>query len=72
MGTPFDYFGKEAWITSEDSLVKVGKLTREQVNNRKLLRRTMQQAGFRAIPSEWWHFNAYSRPRAQELYPIIK
>lgn len=72
MGTPFDYFGKEAWITSEDSLVRAGKLTREQVSNRRLLRSVMQKAGFRAIPSEWWHFNAYSRPKAQELFPIIK
>ncbi len=72
MGTPFDFFGKEAWITAEDSLIRIGKLTKEQVANRKLLRHAMQKASFRAIPSEWWHFNAYSRGKAQELYKIIK
>lgn len=25
--------------------------------NRLLLRKVMKEAGFRALPSEWWHFN---------------
>lgn len=72
MGTPFDYFGKEAWTTNEDSLIRIGKLSPTQVKNRLLLRRAMRKAGFNAIPSEWWHFNAYSRSKAQEIYTIIK
>lgn len=72
MGTPFDYFGKEAWTTNEDSLVRIQKLTKEQVENRLLLRKAMRKAGFSSIPSEWWHFNAYSRSKAQQIYTIIK
>lgn len=49
MGTPFDYFGKEAyWSYTQHS---------EEVNkNRKLLRQQMQAAGFSTIRTEWWHF----------------
>jgi len=49
MGTPFDYFGKEAyWSYTQHS---------EEVNkNRKLLREQLQAAGFSTIRTEWWHF----------------
>lgn len=71
MGTPFDFFGKEAHTTDEDALLVSGKITRIELENRRLLRRIMRQAGFRAIPYEWWHFNACSRSEAIRKYPLI-
>lgn len=71
MGTPVDYFGKEAHITHEEQLVKSGKITVQERNNRLLLRQVMKKAGFRPLPSEWWHFNRYSRQTAREKYQVI-
>jgi zinc D-Ala-D-Ala dipeptidase len=50
MGTPFDFFGKEAAHAYKD-------LTNIQLSNRKLLKRIMQSSNFNAIKSEWWHYN---------------
>jgi D-alanyl-D-alanine dipeptidase len=72
MGTPFDYFGKIAGIKHEDSLLMTGLLTQEQINNRRLLRNVMRQAGFYAIEGEWWHFNACSLSEAKDKYVLIK
>jgi D-alanyl-D-alanine dipeptidase len=72
MGTGYDYFGELAYPTKEDELLASGVLTREQVANRELLRAVMSSAGFTGINSEWWHFNAYSRKRAAELFDIVE
>lgn len=72
MGTPVDFFGAEAHTTHEDALVKEDRISREAYENRRLLRRIMQGAGFRTIPYEWWHFNACSRPFARAHYPVIE
>jgi zinc D-Ala-D-Ala dipeptidase len=50
MGTPFDFFGKEA------AHAYMG-LSNSQLENRKLLKRIMQSSNFNAIKSEWWHYN---------------
>lgn len=71
MGTPVDYLGKEAHITEEVQLVKNGKISEQERENRLLLRRIMKDAGFRSLPSEWWHFNRYSRQTAKEKYQVI-
>ena len=71
MGTPVDYLGKEAHITEEAQLVKSGKITEQERENRLLLRRIMKDAGFHSLPSEWWHFNRYSRQTAKEKYQVI-
>lgn len=71
MGTPVDYFGKEAHITQEAELVQSGKITIREQENRLLLRKIMKEAGFRPLPSEWWHFNRYSRQTAKEKYQVI-
>lgn len=71
MGTSFDFFGRAAAIRDEEGLIRQKILTREQVNNRKLLRKVMTDAGFRAILGEWWHFNAVSKLEAARLYKVI-
>lgn len=72
MGTPFDFFGPEAEPLQENALLQAGKLTRAQAQNRLLLREAMQAAGFRQLPTEWWHYNACSREEAKTRYSIIR
>jgi zinc D-Ala-D-Ala dipeptidase len=71
MGSDFDDFNQIAWPKMEDTLLKNGKLTRQQVTNRQLLRSIMYGAGFWNIQTEWWHFNAMRRNAARKLYPNV-
>lgn len=71
MGTEVDYMGIEAHITDESELVRHGKISRTEQQNRILLRKVMKEAGFRALPSEWWHFNFCSRETARQKYKVI-
>jgi len=72
MGTKYDYFGDLAYPSLEDQMLREGKLTKQQIANRLVLRNAMQKAGYMRIESEWWHFNAISRARAKELYKIVE
>lgn len=72
MGSAFDHFGEEAHTNNEDALLQSGKITREEYDNRRLLRHVMRGAGFRTILYEWWHFNACSRETAKRDYILIE
>lgn len=72
MGTPFDFFGKAAGINKEEELKRQGILTEQQIENRKLLRRVMTEAGFLTIRGEWWHFNALSLNEAKKTIKVIE
>ncbi|MFI5171986.1 MAG: M15 family metallopeptidase [Chitinophagales bacterium] len=72
MGTPFDYFGELAEPQLENKMLNEGKLTTQQINNRKILREVMQKSGFRQMPTEWWHYNSCSREQAKMKYKIIE
>ena len=72
MGTEFDFFGQLAEPRREAVMLKAGKLTRQQLENRKLLRRVMTKAGFTSIQTEWWHYNAMSRAQAKAKYGFIE
>lgn len=50
MGTDFDFFGKRAYHDNFD-------LPQEILDNRKLLKETMESHGFWSIRTEWWHYN---------------
>ena len=50
MGTDFDFFGKKAHHDHLD-------LPQEVLENRSLLKRTMEKHGFWGIRTEWWHYN---------------
>lgn len=50
MGTDFDFFGKKAHHDYKD-------LPKEVLDNRKLLKETMESFGFWGIRTEWWHYN---------------
>ncbi len=56
MGTPFDFFGKEAHHTYNEH-------SKEVLENRKLLKETLDKYNFKSIYSEWWHYEY--RPEMQ-------
>ena len=72
MGTDYDHFGKLAFPVLEDSLFAVGKLSKEQIQNRNILRNVMTNAGFTTINSEWWHFDAFSYKETKDNFQIIE
>ena len=71
MGTKIDYMGRAAHIDKEQELVVKKIITKEALNNRLLLREVMRYAGFRALRSEWWHFNFRSRAQARKFFKAI-
>lgn len=72
MGTEFDYIGELAYPTLEAKFLLEGKLTQQQIDNRKLLRKVMTNAGFTWLTTEWWHFNSCSREEAKLKYKIVE
>ena len=72
MGTKVDYMGKLAHVKSEAEMLKQGKLSHRAIENRRLLRKVMTAAGFKVLPTEWWHFNFKSRAEAKAKYKVIK
>ena len=71
MGSPVDYFGDEARPDREEMLLNQGRITLSALENRRLLRQVMKEAGFRPLHSEWWHFNLMSREEAREKLVVI-
>lgn len=55
MGSPFDYF-------SEVSHPDYTGITKEQYDNRMLLRNAMLRNGFEPFDCEWWHFTLRDEP----------
>lgn len=72
MGTKVDYMGAAAHIDKEDYLLRTHRISRQAYNNRRLLRRVMRAAGWRALPTEWWHFNLCSRATAKKYYKVVR
>ncbi len=72
MGAGYDDLRKIAYPKYEKEFLESGELTKEQYENRKLLRSVMRKGGFWVIATEWWHFNAFSREKAKELYEIVE
>ncbi len=71
MGAGFDDIRHIAYPIYEDSFLRTGQLSPQQVQNRKLLRSAMQAQGFRQLPTEWWHYNACSRDEAKSKYKVF-
>ncbi len=71
MGTKYDYFGELAYPSQEQRLLKAGKLTKQQIENRQMLRTAMHAGGFSHIEYEWWHFNALARSKAKMMFRIV-
>lgn len=71
MGTGYDDSRKIAYPSLEQQYLASGELSKQQVDNRKLLRKVMSHQGFLNIPSEWWHFNAYTRAVVKQRYKVV-
>lgn len=72
LGTHYDYFGYPAYPDREDQMLAAGKITKDHIRRREILRKAMHTAGFEGIGSEWWHFNAFSLKEAKEKYAIVE
>ncbi len=55
MGGTFDYFGRLSHPDYTD-------ITKEQYDNRMLLRQVMMDHGFKPYNEEWWHFTLEDEP----------
>lgn len=61
MGSPFDFFGPVSHPDYE-------KITKEQFDNRMLLRNLMLESGFEPIDCEWWHFTLKNEPYPETYF----
>jgi D-alanyl-D-alanine dipeptidase len=68
MGTGFDDMTDLSHPALEEGFLVAGKLTDQQVANRRLLREAMLQAGFLGINTEWWHFDCGDRELVRATY----
>jgi D-alanyl-D-alanine dipeptidase len=72
MGTPYDSFSDVSEPKLEKKFLKEGKLTKEQLANRMVLRKVMEKAGFLQLSHEWWHYNALPEPQIRKKYTIVE
>lgn len=72
MGAGYDDIRKIAYPKFEAQFLAEKLLSEAQVDNRKLLRLVMKKGGFYNIPTEWWHFNAFTREEARRRYKIVE
>ena len=72
MGSDFDHFGPESHIDNEAHLLATGKITQEEYDNRRLLRRIMRQQGLLPLTSEWWHYNLMTTAQARRTLRAIE
>ena len=56
MGSPFDFFGEISHSANTKGL------TEEQLRNRSILRKAMEDNGFKTIFTEWWHYMLRDEP----------
>ena len=72
MGVKVDHMGIESHIDKEQELASRGMISREALNNRRLLREVMRAAGFMPLRTEWWHFNLCTREWAKKNLKVVR
>lgn len=72
MGTGFDNFTPLAESQLEQDKLAAGELTQAQIDNRMILRRPMEEAGFKVLPEEWWHFDAMPAELVRKQFTIVE
>ena len=72
MGTGFDSFTPLAETQLEKDKLASGELTQAQIDNRMILRRPMEEAGFKVLPEEWWHFDALSAEIVRKQFTPVE
>jgi len=68
MGTGFDDLTELSHPALEEGFLQRGDLTERHVANRRLLRDAMEEAGWRGIRTEWWHFDGGDREKIRAEY----
>jgi D-alanyl-D-alanine dipeptidase len=71
MGTGFDELSEVSHPRLEARMLSEGRLTREQVANRDLLRGAMAHAGFVGINTEWWHYDCGNRDQVRATFTRV-
>ncbi len=64
MGSPYDFFGQESWVTFD-------MLTVKQKRNRNQLQKIMLANGFRNYQKEWWHFTLNNEPYPNTYFDFL-
>ncbi|WP_413578046.1 M15 family metallopeptidase [Bdellovibrio sp. HCB290] len=72
MGTGFDDFRDLAQPKLEPQFLKTGELSNLQFSNRMILRKLMEDEGFKVLEHEWWHFNALPKDQVHGKHPILE
>jgi D-alanyl-D-alanine dipeptidase len=72
MGTTFDSFTPLAETQLEKDKLASGDLTEAQMANRLILRRPMEEAGFKVLPEEWWHFDALPADIVRKQFTAVE
>ena len=72
MGTKVDCMSPVSHIDREDELIRKHQISKTALQNRRLLRKVMREAGFKPLRTEWWHFNLIYRAEAKRLYKFVK
>lgn len=72
MGTGFDVFLPLSQPQLEEKFLASGDLKREHHQNRLLLRSAMLEGGFRQLPHEWWHYDAFSGDEVRARFQIVE
>lgn len=72
MGSTYDFFGDEARVDIEETLLQEGKITKRELENRLLLRKVMTDAGFLTFELEWWHFNMMPSAQVRQTFKVIE
>ena len=65
MGGHFDFFGEISHTFST-------QISATQLTNRKILRKAMEDAGFTASNTEWWHFKLTNQPYTEAFNFYVK
>ncbi|WP_186757703.1 M15 family metallopeptidase [Echinicola salinicaeni] len=71
LGTNYDFFGYPAYPDREAEMLAAGKISKDHIKRREILRTAMRMGGFTGIGSEWWHFNAFSLKEAKSKFEIV-
>jgi D-alanyl-D-alanine dipeptidase len=64
MGSPYDFFGPESWVSNTN-------LTEKQILNRQRLQSVMLKNGFRNYLQEWWHFTLKNEPFKNQYFDFL-
>lgn len=71
MGSQFDCFDKMSHVGDENALIESGLMTPLAKTNRQMLAKYMTEAGFDQNPTEWWHFQCYSRQTMIDNFRLL-